>query len=88
MLVCFFLSPLLCHNYQNQQFYEYIHRTKYQNKDEFQVTKSDIQKDREDIVKKKTEADLRTHVPSKQWKLLPNGNMDLVLKMFQFFKRS
>ena len=38
--------------------------------------------------KKKREADLRTHVPSKQWKLLPNGNMDLVLKMFQFFKRS
>lgn len=57
-------------------------------KDEFQVTKSDIQKDQEDMVKKKREADLRTHVPSKQWKLLPNGNMDLVLKMFQFFKRS
>ena len=34
------------------------------------------------------EADLKTHGPSKQWKLLPNGNMVVVLQMFQFFKKS
>lgn len=34
------------------------------------------------------EADLKTHGLSKQWKLLPNGNMVVVLQMFQFFKKS
>lgn len=59
-------------------------------KDEVQVTKSDIQESQEDSLKKKKkrEAYLRTHVPSKQWKLLPNANTDHMLQMFQFFKRS